>query len=267
MKALWNNKCRDSATASKKLKPELKEKWYSEDEVRDAIVFSIYESESKFDGEYDFLIVLPNKKCIINVEVKNNRDKNSKNSNLRSAASQMKDHAAYMAKIHGIAISEDWSFVKCAAIMPHVVDSSKICDHCKSFIVTEDYDVASLWNNLSFIDLSNDSDGNKNLLEEFSRLFERLVNFSSTTRHSISGMEERAWKQVQGGCSSVVSAGFTPSNSSTPSLQTFDDIRKIAHDASKILYFNYDQIGLLMKRLLIFLCDFGSGMFYIKHVY
>ena len=28
---------------------------------------------------------------------------------------------------------------------------------------------------------------------------------------------------------------------------------------AKILYFNYDQIGLLGKRLMVFLCDYGSG--------
>jgi hypothetical protein len=71
-----------------------------------------------------------------------------------------------------------------------------------------------------------------------------------------------AWRQVEGDKSMSIVAGYTPSSdaSTSASSPTFNEIRKMAHTALKVLYFNYDQIGLLTKRLLVFLCDYGSGM-------
>ena len=53
--------------------------------------------------------------------------------------------------------------------------------------------------------------------------------------------------------------GYTPSKPSTSDAPTFDEIRKLPHDFSKSLYFNPDQLGLLKKRLVVFLSDYGSG--------
>ena len=241
----------------------LKDEFYDPKEIKEAIMFSIYETESKFSGEWDFLVVLPDHKCIINVEVKNNRDSDSKNSNLRCAAQQLKEHAEYMARVHGIVLSEDWSFLKLAAIVPRVVDDSNVCDHCKSYIISDSCKISTIWNNLPLFTDGTIETKKMESDREYEFIFDRLVHFSSAVQQPNSKIENIAWKQIQGDCTNNISSGYTSTdstfNSSLDTLPSFSDIRRIPHNASKILYFNPEQIGLLTKRILLFLCDYGSG--------
>ena len=257
------NTSKEHVIRNKKKAPFLKELTYDESEIKEAMMFSIYETESRFPGEWDFLVVLPDHKCIINVEVKNNRDNDSKNSNLRCAAKQLKDHAKYMARVHGVILSEDWSFLKMAAIVPNVVDDSNVCDHCKEFIISNQCSISTVWNNLPMSSVVKVENDQRKADIEFGHLFDRLVHFSSTIQQSHSGIENMAWKQIQGNIFHSISSGYTASdlasNSAPESLPSFSDVRHMPHTASKILYFNPEQIGLLSKRILMFLSDYGSG--------
>ena len=237
---------------------------YAAEEIRIQIKYSIYQAHSKYTSEWDFIVILPSSKTIVNVEVKNNADAGSgKNSNLVCASEQLEKHAIYFAEKHGYLIDEKWSFLKIASIKPKIDNKTLACSHCEKFVITNDHHIGDVWRNIQFSDLQTDKDSKKNLQNDFVTLFRRLVSYSSVSRTTQPKSLSKGWEQVEGDRAENITSGYTeppPLYSEQPLLS---EIRQMAHNAYKAVYFNPGQFGLLFgrlaKRLVVFLSDFGTG--------
>lgn len=99
----------------------------------------------------------------------------------------------------------------------------------------------------------------KNSKQQFNNIFQRLVSFSSATKQ----------KKPHDLCHNILKnlgmnemklfTGVFTNNSSTSETPKFEEIRKMPNNAMKTLYMNFDQLGLLTKRLVVFMSDFGTG--------
>ena len=232
--------------------------------VRMAVNYSIYQAHSKFSSEWDFLVILPSLKTVVNIEVKKTSDNGSKkSSNLSGASKQLEKHAIYFAEKHGYFLDEDWSFLKIAAINPRVENQSLACSHCTKFIMTNENHIGDVWHNIQFQELKMNRESKKELRKNFLMLFRRLVSFSSVTRTSLPKNLSKSWEQIEGANIEYIVPGYTEPGSSCSETPTFQGIRTMAHNAFKTIYFNPDQIGLLFgrlaKRLVVFFSDFGTG--------
>ena len=106
---------------------------------------------------------------------------------------------------------------------------------------------------------------------EFQRFFNRLVCMSSV---KVVPDPFNTWEKVQGRDDHQMSAGYTKTQSDGVVHCSFDegdidDILKAPHHAFKTLFFNREQMSLLMTNdfpFAIFMCDFGSGK-YSKYLY
>ena len=122
--------------------------------------------------EWDSLIIMPQSKLIINIEVKNGPGLNP----LKSAAKQTNIHSNIFLKIFGSILSTNWKFVK-ATCNPNLESNSLACDICKQFIITEDE-----FNNLEpWIRKikSTKSYAEENFKEEYENLLVQIIGFSS----------------------------------------------------------------------------------------
>ena len=225
-------------------------------------MYSFYQCEAVFQSEWDFLVILPEARAIINVEVKSSRDSNSKNSNVKKAAEQLEKHAEQIEKVFGSLVDNRWSVYKVASIYPHIINTEiNVCGSCSKYLLTEDNDIQSVFDEL----LQTQEVMDEMALETFSRLFERTVGFSSLTKRRLPSYSVSAFQQVQGDANSPISAGFTPLKTKSffqTSHPSFELIKQMPNTAVKVLYLNKDELGLLTKycpKLLVFLNDFGSG--------
>ena len=123
---------------------------YTIDEVRDGIVLRKFESECHVAGENDLLIVLPDSKLILSIQIKRHMKFNDDiksasgiDRNMLSASTQLKKNAQFISSKHGAILSSDWRFVKVCAISPFVYNMDSICSNCKKFILTADVVKAS----------------------------------------------------------------------------------------------------------------------------
>ena len=85
--------------------------------------------------EWDSLIIIPQVKMIINIEVKSGPSLNA----LKKAASQTNIHQKIFKKIFGAHLSEEWKFVK-VAFTPNLsikIGNSQPCEYCKQFVITD----------------------------------------------------------------------------------------------------------------------------------
>ncbi len=84
--------------------------------------------------EWDSLVVIPEFKLVINVEVK----RGPSSQKLREASIQTEQHFSIFKKVFGSFLSPQWDFVK-AACMPNLSlktdDRSKPCGHCQKYIL------------------------------------------------------------------------------------------------------------------------------------
>ena len=83
--------------------------------------------------EWDTLVILPQYKLIINIEVK----RGSNLGKLKDAATQTKQHNNIFQKVFGSSISNDWKFLR-GACMPNLeIPAAEIspCKYCKKFIL------------------------------------------------------------------------------------------------------------------------------------
>ena len=85
-------------------------------------------------NEWDSIIILPQYKLVVNVEVKSGLSFNA----LKKAATQTNKHLIIFRKIFGASLSREWKFVK-AACNPNFAgtDDCQPCDYCKMFILKE----------------------------------------------------------------------------------------------------------------------------------
>jgi hypothetical protein len=84
--------------------------------------------------EWDSLVIIPEFKIMINIEVKRGKGFNS----LKKAASQTKIHLSIFKKIFGSLLSDGWKFVK-AAFTPslELTEDKQPCEDCKQFILQQ----------------------------------------------------------------------------------------------------------------------------------
>ena len=89
----------------------------------------------KISMEWDSLIIVPQKKIIINIEIKPGPSVNA----LKKAASQANIHLRIFKKVFGAYLSQEWKFVK-AAYIPNIslkIGDSLPCEYCKQFLITD----------------------------------------------------------------------------------------------------------------------------------
>ena len=225
-----------------------------------------YEHETKYPGELDLLGIFPDLQLLFHIEVKCNIVDNKKNdNNLRDAAQQMTRYAEHISKRHGSVLSDNWSYLKVASIIPGVTNIDKVCNHCKQFLLTEseivsDKSLRSWWESLGLAwNHNQDTATKKQCYKEFLHMFNRTVNLSSIVRKM---NIYNTWEEIQGTHSRPIVAGITPATSTAPDAPSFQDVLGRAHDAFKVLYFTPEQMALLMPekfRRLVLFADYGAG--------
>ena len=83
--------------------------------------------------EWDSLIIIPQVKMIINIEVKSGSGINA----LKKAAKQTNAHQRIFKKIFGAHLSQEWKFVKTAFIPNLFLICSEPCENCKKYVITD----------------------------------------------------------------------------------------------------------------------------------
>ena len=252
---------------------------YSIDDVRAGIVLGKFESECRVAGENDIMIMLPDSKLFVCVEIKRHmksKDRqdntNSKiDKNMISASQQLKKNANFIARMHGAVLSPEWQFVKICAISPELNNPENICDHCKKFVLTTDilktlgglkkwWEETGISKRASLFDQgSKDSSYN-----QFQLFFNRLICMSSV---KVVTDAFNTWNQVQGKTPYHMSAGHTITKQTIHDKAAsegldVEDALKATHHAYKILFFSKDQMAILTADCAphaIFMCDFGAG--------
>ena len=122
--------------------------WYSLIEVKDGIMLGKFESDCRVAGENDIMIMLPDSKLFLCVEIKRHMKRNDPpvlpkstsriDKNMISASDQLKKNAAFISMMYGAILSPGWQFVKVCAISPTLYNSERICKNCRKFILTTD---------------------------------------------------------------------------------------------------------------------------------
>ena len=252
---------------------------YSIEEIKDGCKLGKFESEVQFAGESDLLIMLPDSKLILSIEIKRHmKDSGCKSKstakidkNMKSASNQLNKNAEFISSRHGSILSPEWKFVKVCAISPTFNKSEKICPNCHRFILTSEIletagGLDKWWKNtgLATREKKFDAKSKAEAYNEFQHFFYRLVCLSSVR---VVPAPFHTWSQVQGHNPYHMSAGHTKA---TPDAQTqysssSTDVKSVLHrphDAYKVLFFNKDQYCLLANDKLyhaVFMCDFGAG--------
>ena len=98
--------------------------------------------------EWDLLVIFPDIKSIINIEVKlGPKISGNKLNFLDEASNQTEKHLSYFLKLFGSKLSENWKFIK-AACVPYLKeekDADSPCKQCKTYILKENdiFDISS----------------------------------------------------------------------------------------------------------------------------
>ena len=195
----------DKRKAKSKFKPGRK---YTKKEIYGGIRLAIFESICKFAGENDLLIMLPDQKLIVCIEIKQHMalegelsKRDHIDGNLKSAASQLRKNVEYILRVHGNILSPGWDFLKIAAISPRLGNMNRICESCRPFIITSDMikepgGITKWWNSLG-LDKRKilNSNTRKKFYNEYLRFFNRIVNLSAVRLHPDPFQN---WQQIQG---------------------------------------------------------------------
>ena len=247
---------------------------YTIDEVRDGIMLGKFESECRFAGENDLIIMLPDSKLFLCVEIKRHMKPEGEKSgwnHMESASKQLKKNAWFIASKHGAILSSEWRFVKVCAISPSIYNQEKICSHCKKFILTTDIvktpgKLEEWWRETGLSERAAmfDKMSKENSYSEFQLFFNRLVCMSSVR---VVSDPFRSWAQVHGNRQHHMGAGHTQAERDVRKRAELNDLEfgevlKEVHHAYKTLFFTKDQMAILTTDQFpsaIFLCDFGGG--------
>ena len=252
---------------------------YTFDEIKDGIILGMFNSQCRVAGENDLLIMLPDSKLIISIEIKRHMKNKSHelnsapniDRNMFSASKQLKKNSKFISAKHGAILSPGWLFVKVCAISPFVYNSDKICRNCYRFVLTSDNlktpeGLKKWWKATGLSERATmfDSKLKDEAYKEFQLFFNRLVCMSSVR---VVPDPFHTWTQVQGDNQFHMAAGhirYSNDKKNTTEVDEVDAgrILKDEHHAYKTLCFNKDQMALLSTDNfphVIFLCDFGAG--------
>ena len=125
--------------------------------------------------EWDSLVIIPEFKLMINIEVKRGKGFNS----LKKAASQTKIHLSIFKKIFGSLLSDGWKFVK-AAFTPslELTEDKQPCEECKQFILQQvDYFNMKPW--IQRLMSSSKEYTEDDYVTEYDNLLVEIIGFSS----------------------------------------------------------------------------------------
>lgn len=247
---------------------------YCETDIEDAVKLSKFEHSATYPGEIDFFTILPDLQLLMQVEVKcdlsydlhtSSTSQKKKNRNLKSAAKQMTMYSDHIAEVHGSVLSDNWDYLKVAAILPNVKNQEDLCNHCRLFLLTDDNmtqeNMSVWWNQLGLSDSVDASVFTKqHCYQEYLHLFNRLVNLSAIAVHANANYD--GWKEIQGANPRHISAGMTQASGPRSTNLLLKQVLERPHDAYKVLYFSPEQQALLSTdeiNHVIFFCDFGAG--------
>ena len=253
--------------------------FYTINDVKDGVILGKFESMSRVAGENDLLLMLPDLKVFLCIEIKRHMKtcvlKNQNNpkidQNMMSASDQLKKNSYFISRMHGAILSQGWEFVKVCAISPEINNPEKICSNCKKFILTTNIlktpgGLKRWWEETGLSKRENmfDQKSKDTSYNEFQLFFNRLICISSV---KVTPDPFHSWAQVQGNTPYHMSAGLTNTEQAIRSKAAsegldVEDALKAAHHAYKVLFFNKDQMAILTTDNAphaIFMCDFGAG--------
>ena len=259
---------------------------YSIEEIKDGIKLGKFQSDCQFAGESDLLIMLPDSKLILSIEIKRHmrcqnldgptprklqKPYSRIDRNMKDGSRQLNKNAEFLSTRHGAILSPGWQFVKICAISPSFNSPETICKNCHRFILTSDIlktagGLEKWWKETGLLDRAQKLNQKEKdyAYNEFQQFFHRLVCLSSVR---VVPDPFYTWTQIQGSNPRHMSAGHTTATStaraqnSSPNFHVKDILNR-SHDAYKVLFFNKDQISLLSTDKLLhalFICDFGAG--------
>ena len=262
---------------------------YTKDDAKSYLRLAKLYLEINPAGENDLMMILPDLQLFISLEIKSHNKENQANAaqgtgnvpatgsgsnkmsnsgidnNLIGAAKQLNKNCKYIAQLHGSILNKGWGFLKCAAVLPGLIKSNGICEHCKRFLLTEEellepggidkwFQKMGLEQFLGKIDKQRSQ-------QDFLILFNRLVNLSCIGLQPTS--QPMTWEQVEGANTQYLSAGFTsgPKGSKVTEL-SFNEAQSRPVDFLKALYYNRKQYRLLTTEdilRVVFFSDYGAG--------
>ena len=259
---------------------------YTEEEIKEGVKLGKLNSECHIAGENDLLIMLPDKRLILCIEIK--RHMSSKDlatqsnafrkidRNMISASCQLHKNAKFISTMHGAILSPEWRFVKVCAISPSLYNADSICNNCKKFILTTDLlktcgGLDEWWKQTGLADSTENTikETKDEAYNAFQLFFNRVVCMSSV---KVLPDKFHTWEQVQGKNHHSIAAGLTKvkeEHDSNDISEGFDvgHALKSAHHAYKVLFLNKDQMALLTTSTVpsaVFICDFGAGNYVRK---
>ena len=216
---------------------------YSMKEIEEGVKLGKFQSDCHFSGENDLLIVLPDSRLILCIEIKRNtscqgqagptssRKNKQIDISMKCASSLLDTNADFLSLSHGDILSPDWQFAKICAISPSFNNPELICKNCNRFILTPDIlttpgGLDKWWKETGLADraINLDQKAKDDAYNEFQLMFNRLVCLSS--------------------------------------VRIVPDPLNHSHGAYKVVFLNRDQIALLASDKLLrvlFMCDFGAG--------
>ena len=216
---------------------------YSIKEIEEGVKLGKFQCDCHFSGENDLLIVLPDSRLILCIEIKRNtscqgqagsassRKNKQIDIRMKDASSLLDTNADFLSLSHGDILSPDWQFAKICAVSPSFNDPEFICKNCNRFILTPDIFKAKggldkWWKETGLADraLNLDQEAKDKAYDEFQLMFNRLICLSS--------------------------------------VRIVPDPLNRSHGAYKVVFLNRDQIALFASDKLLhvlFMCDFGAG--------
>ena len=253
--------------------------YYSINDVKDGVMLGKLHSMSRVAGENDLLLMLPDLKVFLCIEIKRhtgtsvlkNENDPKIDQNMMSASDQLKKNSYFISRMHGAILSQGWEFVKVCAISPKVNNPEKICSNCKKFILTTNIlktpgGLKRWWDETGLSKRANmfDKKSKDASYNEFQLFFNRLICMSSV---KVVPDQFHSWTQVQGNAPYHMSAGLTNTGHGIREKVAsegldFEEALKAPHHAYKILFFNKDQMAILTTDTvphIIFMNDFGAG--------
>ncbi len=130
--------------------------------------------------EWDTLVVLPQFKLIINIEVKSGQIQA-----LKKASRQTVDHLKFFKKMFGAVLSEEWRFLK-GACTPNLKleNGDSPCEYCRMYVVS-DKDIADMevWINTIIKNL--EKFGKEKYETEFKDLLAGLLGYQCMVNASV----------------------------------------------------------------------------------
>ena len=252
---------------------------YRKGEIKATIDLEVYRYRTQ-QKEIDNVLILPNRRLIVCIEVKSKRmhlessEQLDPFQNISKGGRQLEDVSDIISRTFGPLLSQDWKLIKILALVgdhnPTVVRN--ICSFCKPYVIN-DYDLQTrdkfnLWvDKLGILKIRHGSAASKDTRDqghiEFLQLFTRMVILSGIIFQKV---VFSPWVQITGDTSKGYGSQYIcPNLTKVCGVGLGGGIRDIAkrpNDAWKILHCTPQQQSLLYgsgPRHLAIFGDFGTG--------